>query len=353
MRGLLFLLFPFSVLYDGITRLRNAFYDGGLFKSTDSKIPAVVVGNLRVGGTGKTPMVEFLIRSFRPDHAVATLSRGYGRVTKGFQKVNSDSKVAEVGDEPYQIHQKYGQDIQVFVSENRVLGLEEILKEPKVPSLLILDDAFQHRAIRAQFYILLTTWYDPFFKDFLLPGGRLRESRQGAKRADAIVVTKCPSSRNLQHEDEMRRQIQSYSGYTTPVFFSSIDYGKPQPINHQEAFSPHVILFSGLADSSALRAYCEKNYQVLDVVDFPDHHAYSEKDYELLKQKASAHGSKNLVFLTTEKDGVKVKSQLKKGFLGEIPIFVLPIEAQFEQEEATALLQLIQQKVFGKDHKGE
>ena len=114
MRGLLFLLFPFSVLYDGITRLRNAFYDWGVFKSTDSKIPAVAVGNLRVGGTGKTPMVEFLIRSFRSDYAVATLSRGYGRVTKGFRKVNSDSKVEEVGDEPYQIHQKYGQGIQVF-----------------------------------------------------------------------------------------------------------------------------------------------------------------------------------------------------------------------------------------------
>lgn len=353
MRALLFILFPFSLIYDGITRLRNALYDKGVFRVYPSKIPAIGVGNLRVGGTGKTPMVEYLIRHFQSKMNVATLSRGYGRKTSGFLKADSKTLAADIGDEPLQIFEKFGVRVPVFVSEDRVRGIDQILNQTPVPDLLILDDAYQHRAILPQFSILLTTWQEPFFKDFVLPTGRLRESRFGALRADVVVVTKSPLKKSIEEKALFKRHIQKYAGASVPVFFSSISYGKPVALAQDGLFEPTIILFSGLANAESLVAYCQENFQVLEVVDFPDHHEYTERDIEALKAKGSLYNRKNLVFLTTEKDGAKVKSLLPKGYLGEFPIFVLPIEAQIEPEEEQKLLQLIQQKVFGKGHSGE
>ena len=187
------LLFPFSLLYAAITGLRNYFYDKGWLKSFGFKVPVIAVGNLSVGGTGKTPMTEYLVRLLKEDHRVAVLSRGYGRKTKGFIIAGKESNSKELGDEPYQYFKKFD-DIQVAVDEDRVHGVNCLLGRDMPPELVLLDDAFQHRRIRAGLYLLLTSYGKLFSEDWILPTGNLREMKSGAKRAQVIVVSKCPEN---------------------------------------------------------------------------------------------------------------------------------------------------------------
>lgn len=346
MHPLAFLLYPFALLFGGITRLRNFLYDQGVLKSHQSQTPSILVGNLRVGGTGKTPMVEFLIRAFKDERKLATLSRGYGRKTKGLLQALPDSSPSYIGDEPFQIFQKFGNEIKVFVGEDRVQAENVIHQLPERPELLILDDAFQHRSFKAHFSILLSTWDDPFFKDYLMPMGRLRESRKGAKRADVVVISKSPERIETDQKNEIIREVRDYAGLEKPVLFSSIGYGDPVAISEQSQFSKKVILFSGIAQTDILEDYCRKNFEVLNFHKFPDHHDYTEEDLAKLKRESESYPKGELVFLTTEKDGVKVKNLLPNGFLGEIPIFVLPIQVVFSPEDEQKLIDLIQQKVF-------
>ena len=190
MKLLRWLLFPFSVLYRLITGLRNVAYNRGWLASTGFDLPVICVGNLSVGGTGKTPHIEYLVRLLRDTHAVATLSRGYGRSTKGFLEVQTTSDASEVGDEPLQFKHKFPQ-LQVAVDENRVHGVQQLLQSEQAPGVILLDDAFQHRRAKAGYYVLLTTYQAPYYRDFLLPTGNLREARSGSSRANSIVVTKC------------------------------------------------------------------------------------------------------------------------------------------------------------------
>lgn len=346
MRRYAFLLYPFALLYHLVTDLRNWFFDLGWLKSALSPIPSIVVGNLSVGGTGKTPMVEFLIRILRNEKRLATLSRGYGRNTKGFLEANPQVSPKEIGDEPFQIYQKFGKEISVFVGEDRVAALQEIVSKSKVPDLIILDDAFQHRYVNGDLNILLTTYQKPFFSDFLLPMGRLRERRIGAIRADVIIVTKCPEDLNNSEKTSFKSQIASYSRINTPVLFSSISYGEPVSLIDSRTFLPKIILLTGLANDQPLVEYVGMRYELLEVMSYPDHHDYLETDFDKVRAMVKQHASQNPVVLTTEKDAVKVKSNASKGFLEEIPIFVLPIEVSFSPADELALLQLIQQKVF-------
>lgn len=348
MRRLAFLLYPFAVLFDLITRVRNWLYNSGVFKTTPSPIPAILVGNLRVGGTGKTPMVEYLIRTFKQDYRLATLSRGYGRKTEGFIKATSVSSPEGIGDEPFQIYQKFGDEIRVFVGEDRVNAAAQIAKEEEGLDLLILDDAFQHRSFQADFSILLTTWEEPFFQDFLLPMGRLRESRNGAKRADLIIVTKSPLSKSNKEASEFQENIRQYAG-SKPVLFTKVGYGEPQALAENSQFRKRVILFSGIANNQQFIDYCKSQYEVLEAVKFSDHHHYDQADLEKIGLLVAKHANENPVILTTEKDGVKVKSLLPKGFLREIPIFVLPIQVLLEEEDEQKLIKMVQQKVFETD----
>ncbi|MEB2776297.1 tetraacyldisaccharide 4'-kinase [Algoriphagus sp. D3-2-R+10] len=350
MRWYAFLLYPFALLYDLFTRLRNLFFDLGWLKSVSSPIPSIVVGNLSVGGTGKTPMVEFLIRMLRNERRLATLSRGYGRKTKGFLTATSQVFPEEIGDEPFQIYQKFGKEISVFVGEDRVKALKGIASKSDVPELIILDDAFQHRYVNGDLNILLTTHQKPFFSDFLLPMGRLRESRIGAKRADVIIITKCPEDLNISEKTSFASQVTPYSRPNTLVLFSSISYGKPEPLLISLFFSPKIILLTGLANDQPLIDYVSEKYDLLEVLSYPDHHDYSEVDFDKVRSIYKQHVTENPVVLTTEKDAVKVKSKAPKGFLEEIPIFVLPIEVRFSPADELALAQQIQQKVFKKDN---
>ncbi|PZX61300.1 lipid-A-disaccharide kinase [Algoriphagus ratkowskyi] len=343
-----FLLYPFALLYHLVTWIRNWFFELDWLKSVPSPIPSIVVGNLSVGGTGKTPMVEFLIRMLCKEKRIAVLSRGYGRKTKGFLEANPQISPDEIGDEPFQIYQKFGQDISVYVGENRVAALQEIAAKTDFAELVILDDAFQHRYVKGDLNILLTTYQKPFFSDYLLPMGRLREGRAGAKRADVIIVTKCPDVLDRVEKDSVTNEVRAYSHANTPVLFSSISYGIPIPLEEINTFSRKIILLTGLANDQSLVNYVAENYELLEVLRYADHHDYVEADFERIRAKVKQHGAQNPVVLTTEKDAVKVKSYAPKGFLKEIPIFALPIEVNFSTDDELTLAQLIQHKAFKK-----
>lgn len=348
-----FLLYPFALLYNLVTRLRNWLFDHGWFKTTESMIPTILVGNLSVGGTGKTPMVEYLIRLLKDELKLGTLSRGYGRTLKGFSKATLASNPQLIGDEPFQIYKKFGNEIQVFLGEDRVAALQKIKAEKGCPEIMILDDAFQHRWVKAHFNILLTTFQQPFFSDHLLPVGRLRESRSGSKRADLVVVTKCPDTMTEGLRNEFKHQIYQYAGSKKPVLFSHITYGKPYPIKESSKFSTSIILLSGLANDELFVKFCRNNFDVLEILSFPDHHDYSEFDFAKLKKVRQNFPDREVVVLTTEKDSEKVKSTAPEGFMREIPIFVLPILVEFSSEDIGILMQQIQQKVLKKTKTSE
>ena len=339
-----FLLAPFALIFRIITGIRNWLFDRQVLKSSKSPIPTLVVGNLSVGGTGKTPMVEFLIRNLGADLRIASLSRGYGRKTRGFLEASSKSSPSEIGDEPLQIYEKFNGKVPVFVGEDRVSALEKITAISADLGLVVLDDAFQHRKLAADFYCLLTPYSRPFSDDFLLPMGRLRESRSGASRSDMVVVTKCPETLSLEQRKQAASKLRKYLQADTPVFFSKVGYGKPCPMDHHELFSEAVILLSGLADDRPFADYCQRKFRVLDRLAFPDHHDYTTADLTKISRSWEKHRGQKPVLLTTEKDAVKLKSLANQGFLGEIPIFVLPIEAQFDSEDKQMLLSYIREK---------
>jgi tetraacyldisaccharide 4'-kinase len=343
-----FLLAPFAVLFRLVTGARNFLFDVGLLKSQKSAIPTLVVGNLSVGGTGKTPHVEFFINQFQNDWRLAALSRGYGRKTKGFLQAQSTSSPMEIGDEPLQLYQKFKGKIPVFVSENRVLGIEKIKDISPETERVILDDAFQHRSLKADFYVLLTPYSKPFTQDYLLPLGRLRESRKGAQRADLLIVTKCPETLSLDEKKSLRNELSSFLKEQTLILFSGLSYGVPFSLSTKATFSKNVILISGLADDRLFVSFCRKHFNVLEVFSFPDHHEYTSADKKKVLDVALIHTNKNPAFLCTEKDLAKLNSLGNGGYLGDFPIFALPIEVSFEPEEKEMLLNQIRKKINAK-----
>ncbi len=217
------LLYPFSLLYGSVTYLRNKFYDKGFFKSHSYEIPVIAVGNLSVGGTGKTPMVEYLIELLKQDRKVATLSRGYKRSSKGFHLLQGSETAAEVGDEPLQFKNKFP-EVLVAVDESRSHGIEQLLQNSTPPDLILLDDAFQHRKVKAGLYILLTPYQKLYSNDLVLPAGDLREPKAGAKRADIVIVTKCPENFSEKEEKKVASKLKLQE--RQQLYFSSINYSE-------------------------------------------------------------------------------------------------------------------------------
>lgn len=215
------ILFPFAILYGFITTIRNFLFDKGILKSTSFDIPVIAVGNLSVGGTGKTPQIEYLIRLLSDKYKVATLSRGYKRKSEGFVLADSTSNAEILGDEPFQFYQKFP-NIQVAVDANRTNGITQLLSQNQKPEVVLLDDAYQHRKVKAGFYILLTAFDDLYADDFILPIGNLRESRSGANRADIVVVTKCPN--NLSDEEQEEISLKLKLSCSQEIYFTFIDY---------------------------------------------------------------------------------------------------------------------------------
>ncbi len=319
------LLFPFAILYGFITSLRNYLYDKGILKSYSFDIPVIAVGNLSVGGTGKTPQIEYLIRLLSPNYKVATLSRGYKRKSEGFILADAASTSEILGDEPFQYFKKFP-DIQVAVDADRKNGIEQLLNQKSRPEIILLDDAFQHRKVKAGFYILLTAYEDLFCDDFMLPTGNLRESRNGAKRANSIIVTKCPPYiSELEQEDisiKLRRFLYRGNDNKVEIFFSSIDYDD-KVYNYTESLAvsdlkltPKMLL-AGIAKPKPFFDYLQIDKD--EVITFSDHHHFSESDILNIKSQAI-----DKIIVTTEKDFVRLNAIILRKQL-----FYLPIKSKF------------------------
>ncbi len=320
-----YLLIPFSWLFDFATRIRNYLFDIGHKKSFRFDTMVISVGNLNVGGSGKTPMIEYLIRLLSDRYRVATLSRGYGRSTRGVRIASANDNARSIGDEPYQLMRKFENKISVAVGEERALAIPTILNECTEVNVILLDDAFQHRTVIPQLSILVTDHEKPFYKDYLLPFGRLREARKGAKRADIIVVTKCKEL-NQNNRDIIRQEIQKITG-PKPVFFSALSFQAPRPIGHTEAITKKVVVVSGIAKNDAFAATVTSQYEMHHHFRFADHHRYTAEDIKKINSVVSQAGS--LAIVTTEKDMVKLIAPDLKPHLEEHPWFYLPVETIF------------------------
>ena len=315
------ILFPFAVLYGFITSIRNFLFDYGILKSYSFPISVIAVGNLSVGGTGKTPQIEYLIRLLSNKYKIATLSRGYKRKSEGFILANATSNAEILGDEPFQFYKKFP-NIQVAVDANRKNGIEQLLSQSKKPDVILLDDAFQHRKVKAGFYILLNAYNDLFINDFMLPTGNLRESRSGAKRADMIIVTKCPRDISELAQNKIKKSLLRENEKQAEVFFTFIDYddkiySNNKTLNVNEVKTVDKLLLAGIAKPESFFAYLQSEND--ECLMYPDHHHFSEKEIVEIKEKA-----KNKIIITTEKDFVRLNEKLSNDSL-----FYLPIKSSF------------------------
>jgi len=324
-----YFLFPFSFLYYIITLIRNLFFDWGIITSQKLQEPSICIGNLSVGGSGKTPMTIYLTNLLKNDFQVQILSRGYGRKTSGYKEVSEDSTSDVVGDEPLLYKKRFKTEITVAVAEKRSLGANELLKIQTKNSLLLLDDAFQHRSVNAGFSILLTPFQQIFTSDFLLPVGNLREARCGAKRADCIVITKCPESIEAAHKNRIIECMQKYS---KPIFFSAIEYGELISFGEKRTSFETVLLVCGIAQPETLIIELRKKYKV-EVLLFADHHNFDSSDIKQIHQKFNTFALENVAIITTEKDYVRLQTKLTADELENYPWYYLPIELKIENED--------------------
>lgn len=318
-----YILFPFSILYGIIVAIRNLLFDKNILKSSEFDVKTIQVGNLSAGGTGKSPHVEYLIRLLKEENDVATLSRGYGRKKTGFQKANESSTALDIGDEPLQFYTKF-RDVSVNVDAKRVNGVINIMSQ-EAPEIIILDDAFQHRAIKIGFSILLTDFSSPFYKDFMLPTGNLREFTVGKKRADIIVVTKCPDNLEENKQKEIISKIRPENHQN--VFFSKIKYGKLRSLWSSEILDfesiENLLLVTGIANSKPLLKHLKKTNKDLIHLNYPDHHSFSKKNIQDIITTFENMSNTNKYIITTEKDAMRLKTV--KG-LKKYPIYYIEIE---------------------------
>lgn len=313
------ILFPFAVLYGWITRFRNFLFDRQILKSYRFDLPVIAVGNLSVGGTGKTPQIEYLIRLLSENYRVATLSRGYKRKSEGFVLADASSDAQILGDEPFQFYSKFP-NIKVAVDADRKNGIENLLHLKAKPEIILLDDAFQHRKVEAGFYILLTAYGDLYADDFILPTGNLRESSSGAKRADVIVVTKCPPDLSLEAQQQISKKLnigKDQELYFTAIAYDDKVYSENQTLEVGEIKTKSKLLIAGIAKPKPFFNYLKGEND--EVMEFPDHHDFSGKDISDILGKA-----KNRIIITTEKDYVRLKGQFAAD-----QIFYLPIQSVF------------------------
>ena len=323
------ILYPFSLLYGLITGIRNKAFDLGLLSAKSFEIPVIAVGNLNVGGTGKSPFIEYLIELFGESLQVAVLSRGYGRKTKGFLLATTDCLAKDIGDEPFQFYRKF-KGLEVAVDEKRVRGIERLLQLKPDVDLVLLDDAFQHRYLKAGMYILLTAYDKLYVDDFLLPTGNLRESRKGAERANLIVVSKCPPNLSEHKRLEIKQRIAPKSHQE--VFFSYIvyddyAYAKDHQVLLKELKQYKILLVTGIANATPLIEFLQKNKLDLEHIEFADHQDIGIQEQKKITSKFTAINSEKKIILTTEKDFVR--SFLKVSY----PVYYLPIKTVIMERE--------------------
>jgi tetraacyldisaccharide 4'-kinase len=318
------ILFPFCILYGFITAIRNFLFDINVLKSYSFAVPTIVVGNLSVGGTGKSPQIEYLIRLLSPHYKVATLSRGYKRKTEGFVLADTNATAATLGDEPYQFFSKFN-SIQVAVDANRKNGIEMLLSQKSKPDIILLDDAYQHRKVKGGVYILLTTYNDLYCDDYMLPTGNLRESRSGAKRASIVIVTKCPPDLGTIEQAKIKAKLkleQQQQLYFSCIAYDDFVFSGQSSIDIKLVLKEPKILVAGIARPDPFFNFLKQDGDLS--LSFPDHHDFSTSDIEMIKEKAG-----NKMIITTEKDFVRLKGRLPVEQL-----FYLPIQSSFINEGA-------------------
>lgn len=324
MKTLRKILYPFSFLYGEIITIRNKLFDKGVLESTSFKIPTIVVGNLSVGGTGKSPQIEYLIRLLQHKYRVAVLSRGYKRESKGFIIADANSSVKDIGDEPMQFYRKFN-NIIVAVDENRVHAINELQNLPNKPDVILLDDAFQHRKVNAGFNILLTPYDNLYVEDTMLPTGDLREKVSGAKRAQIIIVTKCPESLNEEQQFKIANKLQPEVNQT--VFFSKIAYAETiqgaKKIEIDELKTYKVVLVTGIARTKPLSDFLESKEVDFQHLKYADHHHFTKRDLDKINHTFNDIQAEKKLILTTEKDYVRTFDATNEN------VYHLPIETTF------------------------
>jgi tetraacyldisaccharide 4'-kinase len=321
MKWLRKILFPFSLLYGSIAALRNIFFDKGWFESRTYDLPIICVGNLSTGGTGKSPLIEFLITLLSDEYRVAVLSRGYKRKTKGFREVNLENTAYEVGDEPLQFKQNFPK-VTIAVCADRREGIERLKSKADV---ILLDDAFQHRRVKASINILLTPFSDLYCNDYVLPTGNLREFRSGAKRADFVVVTKCPEGIPYAELQDVQfdLKLETYQKlYFSKIGYDENIYGPSETLPLDYLKDKAFTLVTGIAKPKPLIDYLKGKEFQFECKRYPDHHSFSISDIRKLQEKE--------IILTTEKDYMRLQPKL-----GKFAIYYLPIKTIIlkEQEE--------------------
>ena len=316
------ILYPISLLYGLIISIRNKAFDIGFLSSKSFDLPVIAVGNLNVGGTGKSPFIEYLIRLFDESFHTAVVSRGYGRKTKGFFLATSECTARELGDEPFQFYRKF-KNLEVAVDEKRVRGIEKLQQIKPEVDLILLDDAYQHRYVKAGMYVLLTAFEKLYVDDFLLPTGTLRENRKGADRADLIVVSKCPIDLSEKQRLDIIKRIAPKNNQE--VFFCAIAYDEhiyanDHKIPLSELGEYKILLVTGIANSKPLLAFLQKNKLEVDHIKFADHQFIGSQEQKRITSRFNAMSGDKKLILTTEKDFVRSFLTVR------LPIYYLPIK---------------------------
>ena len=333
------LLLPFALLYWLGISIRNWCYNKKLLKSSGFGLPVICVGNLSVGGTGKSPMVEYLVLKLKDKFKVATVSRGYKRKTKGYALAHGNTTALEIGDEPMQFHLKFP-DVPVAVGEERLVAIPQLLHDRPDTQAIILDDAFQHRAVKAGLNILLTEYNNLFTKDFYLPTGDLRDLKSSYKRAEIIVVTKCKPDLTETEKQKVIKEIKPLSHQYT--FFTAIEYGQLYHISNggvliHEA-KTEVLLVTGIANPRPLKKMLEEHSNSYHMLQYSDHHIFSIDDLNEIKKRFDRIETKNKIILTTEKDAVRLA---KFPEIAAWPFFVIPVRHHFLFEEGEEFDKLV------------
>ena len=328
------LLLPIALLYHIVLSIRHKLYDWHILKSKRFEKPVICVGNLKLGGTGKTPHTEYLIRLLKNDYQVATLSRGYGRRTKGFKLAETSSTYNDLGDEPLLYFKKFP-EIQVAVDEDRVHGVTHLLWEQGV-EVVLLDDAFQHRSISAGLNILLTEYQRLYMDDYLFPAGTLRDVRSSAKRADIIVISKAPKDLSMEEQQQITNRLNTSENQK--VYFSYLEHAALQPLNEAaKAFSPEeadsAFAFCGIGNPKPFVEELKKRYHTVDFLPFGDHHAYKEKDMKAVLNWFEKLDGEKKIIVTTEKDAARLTNSPYFCQFERIPLYDLPVTVRFHEEE--------------------
>jgi tetraacyldisaccharide 4'-kinase len=328
-----YLLLPITWVYGAIVWFRNWLYNKNILRSSSFNFPIICVGNLATGGTGKTPMTEYLMRILKNEYKTATLSRGYKRRTKGFAIADANTTALMIGDEPMQFHQKFP-DVVVAVGEERVVAIPQLLHERPETQVIILDDAYQHRQVRAGLNILLTDHANLYTHDLILPAGDLRDVRSSSKRAHIIIVTKCRADLSESEKNDTIAEIKPTISQS--VFFTTIVYGMAYHLFTKTVIDITadcgILLVCGIANPKPLKEHLAKHADSYEMLRYADHHIFDSGDLKDIKQQFEKMDSANKIVLTTEKDAVRLEKFVNE--LKDFPIYVVPIEHAFLFNEA-------------------